>query len=232
VCGRFSQSATPEAIAEAFGLAEVPVLAPRYNIAPSQPIPIIRLDPNDCERHLSMVRWGLVPSWTKDPKTTPHPINARVETAPEKPTFRDAFRRRRCLIPADGFYEWATRDSKKQPVRYTMKDEHLFAFAGLWERWHAPDGAVLETATILTTDANALVRPVHDRMPVILAPAAYTAWLDPDRHDPASLMPLLGPYPTSEMRSYPVSPKVNATSSEGPDLIVPQEPGGGQMPLF
>ncbi|HEY9899610.1 MAG TPA: SOS response-associated peptidase [Pantanalinema sp.] len=232
MCGRFSQSATAEAVAEAFGLAEIPVLSPRYNLAPSQPIPVIRRDPGDKERHLTMARWGLVPSWTRDPEAAPRPINARAETAPEKPTFRDAFRYRRCLIPADGFYEWATRDSRKQPMRFTMQDEHLFAFAGLWERWQGPDGAVLETATVLTTEANPLVRPVHDRMPVILAPGAYEAWLDPTRHDPAALLSLLGPYPASEMKVYPVSPRVNATSSEGPDLIAPQEPGGGQLSLF
>ncbi|MNY17416.1 putative SOS response-associated peptidase YedK [compost metagenome] len=232
MCGRFSQTASPEALALAFGLAEVPALGPRYNIAPSQPIPIIRLDASDRARHLSLARWGLVPGWTKDPKTAPHPINARAESAAEKPTFRDAFRQRRCLIPADGFYEWKTQDAKKQPVRFTMQDDHLFAFAGLWERWQAPDGTLLETATILTTEANALVRPVHDRMPVILAPAAYEAWLDPRLRDPAALMPMLAPYPASEMRSYPVSPKVNATASEGPDLITPQEPGGGQLSLF
>lgn len=232
MCGRFSQSATPEAIAQAFGLAEVPSLAPRYNLAPSQEIPVIRLGPGDGARHLTLARWGLVPGWTKDPATAPRPINARAETAAEKPTFRDALRHRRCLIPADGFYEWARNGDRKQPMRFTLKDGALFAFAGLCERWQAPDGTLLETAAILTTEANAVVKPVHDRMPVILAPGAYEAWLDPGLRDPAALMPLLAPYPAPEMRVYPVSPRVNATASEGPELITPQEPDGGQLSLF
>lgn len=232
MCGRFSVSASPEEIAKRFGLPGTPELPPRYNIAPSQPIAIIRFDPNDHSRHLTLAQWGLVPSWTQDPGHAPRPINARSETAAEKPTFRDAFRYRRCLIPADGFYEWATRDSKKQPMRFAMQDGHLFAFAGLWERWKGPDGTILETATILTTEANGLIRSVHDRMPVILAPAAYEAWLNPAQHNPAALMPLLSPYPAPEMQVYPVSPKVNAVSSEGPELIAPQEPGGGQLSLF
>lgn len=232
MCGRFSVSATPEQIAKSFGLTGVPDLTPRYNLAPSQAIPIIRLDRAGLARQLSMAQWGLVPSWTRDPKSAPHPINARSETAAEKPTFRDALRYRRCLIPADGFYEWTTKDSKKQPMRFTMQDERLFAFAGLWERWQGADGSVLETATILTTEANDLVRPVHDRMPAILPAGAYAAWLDPAQHDPRALVPMLTPYPAAEMQVYPVGLKVNAVASEGPDLIARQEPGGGQLSLF
>ncbi len=183
----------------------LPLLAPRYNIAPSQPVPVVRAA--DAGREWVNLRWGLVPSWAKDAKLAQ--INARAETAPDKPMFRSAFRKRRCLIPASGFYEWqATGGKRKQPFCIRLADDKPFAFAGLWERWEGPDGPV-ESCCILTTEANDLVRPIHDRMPVILDPRHFDQWLDPKQRDAAALAPLLRPFAVDAMKAYPVSPWVN-----------------------
>jgi putative SOS response-associated peptidase YedK len=165
------------------------------------------------------VRWGLVPRWAKDPSIGARMINARAETVVEKPAFRNAFRRHRCLLPADGFYEWKALAGGKQPVHIGMKDGRPFGLAGLYERWLAPDGAVLDTCTIVTTDANALLRPLHDRMPVIIAPSEYARWLDP-ANEPTDL---LAPYPPDAMTWHPVSARVNAVRNDDPSLIEPAE---------
>lgn len=208
------------AAAAVLGLPEAPELPPRYNIAPTQSVAVVRAQLGG-GRRLDMLRWGLVPPWVKDLKQAPMLVNARVETVMEKPSFRGAFRARRCLIPADGFYEWKTVGGKKQPMYFSMKDGASFALAGLWERWEGPQGAHLESFTLLTTEPNAVVADIHDRMPVILPPDAYALWLDPALGEPERLLPLLGPYPAEAMHVYPVSPRVNAASNDDPSLVEP-----------
>lgn len=216
MCGRFTLTTSSEALRAHFGLAGLPApLAPRYNIAPSQDIAAVRQGAGG--RELILLRWGLVPSWAKEAKTDFSMINARAETVAVKPAYRTAFRRRRCLIPADGFYEWRTADGK-QPYRFTVEGG-LFAFAGLWERWQGPTGEVVESCTILVTDANELVRQVHERMPVIIDPADYAFWLDPAITEPEALRPLLAPFPADRMRGYPVGRKVNRSDYDAPDAI-------------
>jgi putative SOS response-associated peptidase YedK len=197
---------------------------PRYNIAPTQPIAVVRQQAEGDSRELLFCRWGLVPSWARDPKEyAAKCINARAETVADKPAFRAAFRQRRCLIPADGFYEWKALGAgkKKQPFYFTLKDSQPFAFAGLWELWHRPGGdEPLQTCTILTTDANATVRPVHERMPVFLDPKDYGRWLDPSRRDPGEMLELLQSY-GGELVSYPVSTRVNAAQHDDPECIEP-----------
>lgn len=220
MCGRFALNSPPQRIARQFSLDEVPELLPRYNIAPSQAIPIIRQG-GEGRRELVMVRWGLIPAWSKEPKSSYSTINARAETVATKPAFRSAFRARRCLVPADAYFEWQPRpDSKlKQPFLISLKDQSLFAFAGLWERWELAD-TVIESCTIIVTNANALTRPIHDRMPVILDPSAYEAWLD--RNTTAtSLQALLKPYDSDQMRAYPVSTLVNNPRHDDPQVIEP-----------
>ena len=205
MCGRFFFLSSGPAIADLFQLAGVPDLAPRYNVAPTQPVAAVRVA--DAGRELVNLRWGLIAPWSKEGK--PAPINARSETAADKPAVRHAFRKRRCLIPADGFYEWkAAGGKKKQPFCIRMVDDRPFAFAGLLERWEGPSGPV-ESCTILTTDANELVRPVHDRMPCILDCPQFDQWLDPNRQDAQALAPLLRPFAADRMRAYPVSTWVN-----------------------
>ncbi len=217
MCGRYELHANPAAIALAFGLAAPPSLEPRYNIAPMQLVPIVRVNAHG-ERELVHVRWGLVPRWAKDPSIGSRMINARGETVKDKPAFRTAYRRHRVLLPANGFYEWMARAGGKQPMLVAMRDGAPFAFAGLAERWLPPDGEPLDTCTILTTDANALLRPVHDRMPVIVAPGDYARWLDPSLADPADL---IRPYPDEAMRVDPVSTRVNSVKFDDPTLIEP-----------
>jgi putative SOS response-associated peptidase YedK len=217
VCGRYELHTHPAAIALAFGLAAPPALSPRYNIAPMQQVPIVRVNAQGA-RELVQVRWGLVPRWAKDPSIGARMINARGETAKDKPAFRTAFRRHRCLLPASGFYEWRVRDGGKQPVHIAMRDGAVFALAGLAERWLGPDGEPLDTCTIVTTDANALLVPVHDRMPVIVAPDGYARWLDPAVPDPSDL---IAPYPPDAMRYVPVSTKVNSVRHDDASLIEP-----------
>lgn len=219
MCGRYSLSASGEKLAEQFQLAEIPELAPRYNIAPTQEVAVVR----QCAegRQLALLRWGLIPSWAKDPRSGARMINARAETVAEKPAFRSAFVRRRCLVPADGFYEWKRTAGGKQPFFFQMRDGRPLAFAGLWEQWKSPDGGQIESYTILTTDANELLRPVHDRMPVILPPAAYDLWLDPDVQKPDVLLALLHPYPEEAMTAYPVSMRVNSPANDDPQCIAP-----------
>lgn len=219
MCGRFTLAASGEQLALHFNLDEAPVMEARYNIAPTQPVVIIRQD--EGRRIAELARWGLIPSWSKDASAGARMINARAETVAEKPAFRAALRQRRCLIPADGFYEWQTCAGGKQPYYALLATGELFAMAGLWERWQAPDGVWIQSCTIMTTTANALIQPLHERMPVILAPEHYGPWLDPGLRDPGPLQALLAPYPAERMRVYPVGKAVNSVRNEGAGLIAP-----------
>lgn len=218
MCGRFTLSQPAAAIASAFQLEEIPNLEPRYNIAPTQLVPTI-LQTEQGKRQLQMLRWGLIPAWAKDASMGTRLINARAETVNEKPSFRSAFRQRRCLVVADGFYEWQHQAGKKQPFYFRLQNEQPFAFAGLWERWKSPDEEIIESCTILTTEANELLRPIHERMPVILNPDDYNLWLDPTVQKSEKLQQLLHPYPTEAMTSYAVSTKVNNPNNNTPDCI-------------
>jgi putative SOS response-associated peptidase YedK len=221
MCGRFTLSSPPESLAQLFELEEVPSLAPRYNIAPTQPVAVVRLSLEHEARRLDLLRWGLIPPWSKDPSIGSRMINARAETAAEKPAFRGAFRHRRCLIPADGFYEWAKEGSRKQPFFIQVTGDRPFALAGLWETWQPAGGEPVESCTILTTDANALLRSIHERMPVIIGPADYALWLDPTVVEPGRLQPLLTAYQAEAMSCFPVSPIVNSPANDSPECIAP-----------
>jgi putative SOS response-associated peptidase YedK len=217
MCGRFTLRANPAAVQQAFQLDEAPRIEQRYNVAPSQQVLAVRMSEQGKVEPV-FFRWGLVPSWAKDQKIGYTLINARSETASEKPSFRAAFKARRCLIPADGFYEWKAVGKKKQPVCFALRDERLFAFAGLWERWMSPDGPAVQTCTILTTASNELIRPLHERMPVILDPARFHAWLDP-RTIAAELQAWLVSWPTEDMTMVPANPIVNSPRNDGPECL-------------
>ncbi len=218
MCGRFTQAAPGEVIAELFELPEVPSLAPRYNIAPTQDVAVVRTAANG-RRELALLHWGLVPSWAKDRSIGSRMINARAESAAEKPAFRAALRARRCLVVADGFYEWQRLGARKQPYFISFRDRRPFAFAGLWERWHGEGGAALDSCAILTTTPNDVVAPVHDRMPVILAPEEYGTWIAADARDPGRLAPLLRPHPADGMCAYPVGLRVNSPANDDASCI-------------
>src|SRR6058998_2040044 len=209
MCGRYTLKTPVERLSEMFQFPEILPLKPRYNIAPSQDVAVIRRLSDDLERKLAMLRWGLIPAWVKDPAKARQPINAKAETVAELPTFRVAFRQRRCLIPADGFYEWKQEGSRKQPVYIRMKDGEPFAIAGLWEHWEGQDGQVIESCTLLTTEPNDVLTPIHNRMPVILDTKDYAQWLDPGRHEADGVKPLLRPYPPEAMTYFPVNLRVN-----------------------
>jgi putative SOS response-associated peptidase YedK len=219
MCGRFLLMTAGRDLAERFELVEIPSLEPRHNVAPTQMIAAIRLEAQTGTRKLHMLKWGLIPFWSKDSTMGPKLINARAETAAQKPAFRAAFRYRRCLIPADGFYEWKRDKGKKQPYLIAMADGNTFAFAGLWETWREPQGELIESCTILTTDANEVVLPIHDRMPVILKHEDYPLWLDSAVTRPELLQPLLSSYPAAEMIVRPANPKVNKSSYDQPDCL-------------
>lgn len=221
MCGRFTQTATPTAIAQQFGISVPPLRKPRYNIAPSQPVAAIRVDPETTTRQLVLLRWGLIPSWAKDQKIGFHCINAKAETVAEKPSFRAAFRKHRCLVVATGFYEWQMQGKTKQPMWIGSKSRQPFGFAGLWEQWQPPEGGVIESCTILTTEPNDLMRPIHNRMPVILSAETYPQWLDPTIQDVESLKALLCPYPSEELTAYPVSTLVNNPRHDVPECLEP-----------
>ena len=221
MCGRFTLFDSAASIAGTFGVAEVPSLAPRYNIAPSQPVTAVRIPPGGGEREVALLRWGLIPSWAKDPFLGNRMINARAETAAGKPAFRSAIRRRRCLVPASGFYEWKRTNGRKQPFYIRRRDGKLFAIAGLWETWVEPGGAAVESCALLTTSANELLVPIHDRMPVIVPPADYDLWLSPEVRDPGELSRLFRPSPSEEMTAFPVGTAVNNPKTDSPDLIKP-----------
>jgi len=221
MCGRFTLFDSADSVAERFGLPDPPSLSPRYNIAPSQTVAAVRIPPGGGARELVFLRWGLVPSWAKDPAIGNRMINARAETVAVKPAFRSAIRRRRCLVPADGFYEWKRVNGRKQPFYVRLGAGAIFAFAGLWESWEGPEHASVESCTILTTGPNDLLRPIHDRMPVILSPRDYDLWLSPGVQDPEALAPLFHPYPPEEMTVFPVRTTVNNPKTDTPDLIEP-----------
>ncbi|MBZ0304142.1 MAG: SOS response-associated peptidase [Anaerolineae bacterium] len=219
MCGRFTLTADTDNLQLAFDLTGVPEAhTARFNIAPSQPIAVIT---NADPKALTFHQWGLIPSWAKDPKIGYKMINARAETAAEKPAFRAAFRRRRCLIPADGFYEWQKRDGGKVPMFIHLKDFSLFAFAGLWEIWYSPEGDEIRTATILTTEPNELMASIHNRMPVILHREDYETWLAPDERKATDLEPLLKPFDVDQMAAYRVSTFVNSPANDTPEAIEP-----------
>ena len=219
MCGRYTLTADAESIQLAFNLDSVEGwLEPRFNIAPSQQAPVIS---NRDPKQLSYMKWGLVPSWAKDPKIGNRMINARSETAAEKPSFRTAFKRRRCLIPADGYYEWAKQGKKKTPMYIRHAERELFAFAGLWESWKQPDGAWLNTCTILTTKANESILPIHHRMTVIVEPEDYELWLAPRELMPDEWLPMMaGPTP-EQLSFHEVSTLVNSPANDNPMLISP-----------
>lgn len=221
MCGRFTLTIDPYHLQEAFPWAVIPDdIVPRYNVAPSQPVAVI---PNTGDKTLAMYKWGLIPSWSKDPAIGDRMINARAESLAEKPSFRNAYRRRRCLILADGFFEWKQNpDLKtKQPMYIRLKDERPFAFAGLWEIWKSPDGKEVRSCTIITTQPNSLMESIHNRMPVILPPDVYDEWLATEDRQPSQLENLLIPYNPSEMVAYPVSKLVNSPENDSPKIIVP-----------
>ena len=217
--GRFALYSDPFTLARRFEAEALLELRPRYNIAPTQNIPIVREDGG--KRRFALARWGLIPHWAKDIKIGYSTINARAETVADKPAFRNAFRHRRCLVPADGFYEWQViPDSKvKQPWFIALRDREPMAFAGLWERWRSPEGEELESCSIIVTDANEIIRPIHERMPTILAPEDWDAWLETDAKDAGSLQILLKPYPAEGMAAWPVSTKVNSPRNDSVECM-------------
>lgn len=219
MCGRFNLTATEKEVAEQLGLTEIAVLAPRYNIAPTQPVAAVRLHPGSGRKELTHLHWGLIPAWAKEPGMAARLINARAETVAEKPAFRSAFKYRRCLIPATGFYEWQKVNGKKQPYHIHPTDGKPMVFAGLWEHWQSPDGSEIDSCTILTTAANELMAPLHERMPVILQPADYDSWLYTDAKEIDGLQHLLRPAPAGFLSAYPVAPIVNSPFNDIPQCL-------------
>ena len=220
MCGRFTLTTSIQQLAEAFTEFKPPKsISPRYNIAPSQPVAVV---PNTGQNQIDFFIWGLVPSWAKDPKIGNRLINARAETLAEKPSFRTAYRRRRCLVLADGFFEWRKQSDKtKVPMYIQMASQTPFAFAGLWEEWHSEHGDQLLSCTIITTEPNELLASIHNRMPVILPPQAYNQWLDPAEQTASRLQPLLQPFPADQMVAYPVSTFVNNPRNESEQCTAP-----------
>lgn len=225
MCGRYTLTASAETLQLHFHLEDLPPnYAPRYNIAPTQPVSIIT---SDLPGTFTWVQWGLIPSWSKDPAIAHKLINARAETVDEKPSFRSAFKYRRCLIPADGFYEWKKDGKLKRPHYIFLKDRQVFAFAGLWERWNSPTGDEVLTCTILTTEPNETIKPLHHRMAVILEPEQYGDWLNTDTPAPV-LKSMLASSPDGRLDLYEVSSAVNSPLSDHPDLIQPMQPPAQQ----
>jgi len=222
MCGRYNLISDAEALVDFFRTANRLDTKPRYNIAPSQNAPVIYA--GEKGRELALMHWGLIPHWARERKFGYHTINARAETVASKPAFRDAFRRHRCLIPATGFYEWQAGVDGKQPYNIRVGDGKLFAFAGLWAHWDKDPEAPLDSFSIIVTDANEAIRPLHERMPVILHPDDYETWLDPTIQDTALLQPLLSPCPAAWVNSYPVSRRVNTPANDDPECLEPLEP--------
>lgn len=222
MCGRYTLHTPADTISRAFGVPEFSQTRLRFNIAPSQFVAAVRQKPGTHTRELVMLKWGLVPFWANDLKIGNRLANARAETVAEKPSFRHAFKSQRCLVVADGFYEWQQTDGRKQPYYVTLKDGGPFGMAGLWERWGEGETAI-ESCTIITTDANSLMQSIHDRMPVIVSPEKYRLWLDPAEHDQHVLSGILQPYGAAEMEAFPVSTLVNNPKRESPDCIEPIE---------
>jgi putative SOS response-associated peptidase YedK len=221
MCGRFTLTVNPADLQDTFAnYTFPPMFAPRFNIAPSQPILAV---PNDDKFTADFFIWGLIPTWAKDPSIGNRLINARAETLAEKPSFRGSYKYKRCVVLADGYYEWKATEGKKSKTPYYihMQDRQPFAIAGLWDTWDSPDGSSLKTCTLITTTPNELMEPIHDRMPAILHPRDYAKWLDPAPQTPESLQPLLKPFPAAAMAAYAVSTKVNKPANDAPELVVP-----------
>ena len=217
MCGRYRLSRSKELLAEHFDVEPDDDWEPRYNIAPTQNIPVIRQYPEQPKRFGSRMRWGLIPVWAKDASIGFKIINVRAETIVVKPTFRDALKKQRCLIPADGFFEWRKKGKAKTPFCFTMADDSIFAFAGIWGSWRNPEGKAIETCSIITTTPNALLIDIHDRMPVILPDDAYGLWLDPGFQKPDALCDLLKPFNPALMRRFEVSSRVNLAKYDDPE---------------
>jgi putative SOS response-associated peptidase YedK len=230
MCGRYTLATDLKQVAKRFDASadEIPAISPRYNIAPTQKVIVVS---DEGKRTIKQMRWGLIPSWAKDPAIGNRMINARAETLAEKPAFRAALKKRRCIIPADGFFEWKKLGKVKQPVHIVLKSREPFGFAGLWEHWKSPDGEEILSCTIITTEANELLKAVHERMPVILTLEAEAVWLDPKIQEPEKLLPLLKQFPSDKMEFYPVSKEVNSPTFDKPSNILPvsdQLVDGGQ----
>lgn len=219
MCGRFVTEIPAEVLVETFGLIETPQLQPRYNIAPTQDVGVIRCGDDSNHNRFSILKWGLVPSWSKDLSFGSHLINARCETVAEKPDFRHAIKYRRCIIPVSGFYEWDPGSGKKHPYYIQLANHAPMCLAGIWESCKRPDGSELESFAIVSTAANTLLEPFHDRMPVILSPDSFSLWLSRNMHDPEQLLPLYQPYPASGMTSRQVPDLVNNPRFDAPDCI-------------
>lgn len=220
MCGRYTLTMTPEELKRLFRYVETPNFPPRYNIAPTQPIAIVRTG-NDGVRHFQLVRWGLIPSWVKDPASFSLLLNARSETAAEKPAFRGAIRHRRCLVPASGFYEWRRQGASKQAFFIRPRDGGAVGFAGVWESWMGADGSEMDTAAILTTGPNRLMDGIHDRMPVVIAEADWDRWLDNAGQRPQDVADLLRPAPDELFEAIPVSDRVNAVRNDDEAVQAP-----------
>jgi len=218
MCGRYASTLPPEAMRALFRYLEQPNFPPRYNIAPTQPIAIVRMA--EGKRQFALVRWGLIPAWVKDPRAFSLLINARGESVNEKPAFRNAMKYRRCLVPADGFYEWKREGEKKRPYFVRRKGGAPIAFAGLWENWMGPNGEEVETAAIVTTTASRSIAHIHERMPVIVPPEAFDFWLDP-KVDAQTAAAVIAPAPDATIEAYEVSSAVNRTANDAPMLIEP-----------
>ena len=233
MCGRYRLSRRKQIIEEQFDTADwQDDWNPRYNIAPTQPVPVIRQHPKEPILQISTMRWGLVPYWAKDPSITTGTINAKSETAATKPAFRDPLKFRRCLIPADGFYEWQRRGNSKQPFCFEVNNGGLFAFAGLWDGWKDSSGRWVKTCSILTITPNAVASAIHDRMPVILDPNSYDLWLDPGMQNVAAISDLLQPYDARLMRCYPVSAWINHVANDDEECSRPVRIAEAQSRLF
>jgi len=226
MCGRFSLAVPVADLCSLFGIdlqALLPPLTPRYNIAPTQTVPVVRASPETGQRELAFMRWGLIPSWSKDPKIGAKLTNARAETITEKPSFRSAYKKRRCLVPTTGFYEWRREGKTKQPFYIRMRDTKPYALGGIWEKWTSPEGEAVHTFSIITTGPNEVMLPIHDRMPVIVPPEHFDAWLDPKGQDAAALAERLDPITAQGMEAVPVSNYVNKASNEGLQCVAPPE---------
>jgi putative SOS response-associated peptidase YedK len=219
MCGRYVITSSPAAIRALFGYPEQPNFPARYNVAPTQPIPVVRL--HEGKRQFVLMRWGLIPSWVKDPKTFSLLINARGDSVIDKPAFRAAMRRRRCLIPADGFYEWKETGGRKRPYFVHLRQGGPFAFAGLWETWTGPNGEEMDTAAVVTTSANRTLAAIHDRMPVVVPPEAFDLWLDSAKVDAQTAAALIAPAREDLFEAYEISTAVNRVANDSPELIQP-----------
>jgi putative SOS response-associated peptidase YedK len=232
-CGRYRLSRRKQLVEEQFDTTDwQDDWSPRFNVAPTQPVPVIRQHPKEPVRQLSLMKWGLIPHWAKDASIASSTINAKSETAATKPAFRDPLKFRRCLIPADGFYEWKRNGASRQPFCFEVSDGGLFAFAGLWDGWRNPEGQWIKTCSILTTVPNAVTATVHDRMPVILHPDSYDLWLNPGTSDVQVVSDLLKPYDARLMRCYPVSTRINHVANDDEECSTPAELAQIQDRLF